>query len=202
MKKIEIPQTLSHRSPLETILENTRLSSFDYIFSKIINFSNFQLREAFKPSKNVRDILASWMETETNTMTFLISNNFMILSLYLNVLTISKDFNLIFNIFFQNYRLNQYYRNHQFCHFSTAKIPSWYMAFIRKMVFQRKSNASPINLWNKILGQLKLRVFKTENIYSTRAIYDLWTCSCRDEYKRELRQHLKLWRKFAPFPPV
>ena len=23
-----------------------------------------------------------------------------------------------------------------------------------------------------------------------------------DEYKRELRQHLKLWRKFAPFPPV
>ena len=23
---------------------------------------------------------------------------------------------------------------------------SWYMAFIRKMVFQRKSNASPINL--------------------------------------------------------
>ena len=33
------------------------------------------------------------------------------------------------------------------------------MAFIRKMVFQRKSNASPINLWNKILGQFKLRVF-------------------------------------------
>ena len=23
-----------------------------------------------------------------------------------------------------------------------------------------------------------------------------------DEYKRELRQHLKLLRKFAPFPPV
>ena len=33
------------------------------------------------------------------------------------------------------------------------------MAFIRKMVFQRKSNASPINLWNKILGQFKLRVY-------------------------------------------
>ena len=58
-EKIEIPQTLSQQSPLETILENTRLSSFDHIFSKIINFFNFQLREAFKPSKNVRDILAS-----------------------------------------------------------------------------------------------------------------------------------------------
>ena len=74
--------------------------------------------------------------------------------------------------------------------------------FIGKMVFQRKSNASPINLWNKILGQFKLRVFTTENIYSTRVIYDLWTCGCIDEYKRELRQHLKLGRKFASFPPV
>ena len=27
--KIEIPQTLSQQSPLETILENTKLSSFD-----------------------------------------------------------------------------------------------------------------------------------------------------------------------------
>ena len=113
-----------------------------------------------------------------------------------------KRFQSDFSIFFQNYPLNQHYRDHQFCHFSTAKIPSWYMAFIRKMVFQRKSNVSPINLWNKILGQLKLRVFTTENIYGTRVIYDLWTCSCRDEYKREPRQHLKLWRKFAPFPPV
>ena len=57
--KIEIPQTLSQQSPLETILENARLSSFDFIFSKIINFFNFHLREAFKPPKNVRDILAS-----------------------------------------------------------------------------------------------------------------------------------------------
>ena len=96
MKKIEIPQSLSHQSPLETVLENTRLSSFDFIFSKIINFFNFHLREALKPPKNVRDILASWMETETNTMTFLILNNFMILPLYLNVVTISQDFNLIF----------------------------------------------------------------------------------------------------------
>ena len=59
-----------------------------------------------------------------------------------------------------------------------------------------------ISLWNKILGQFKQRVFTTENIYSTRVIYDLWTCSCIDEYKPELRQHLKLWHKFAPFPPV
>ena len=97
-----------------------------------------------------------------------------------------KRFQSDFSIFFQNYPLNQHYRDHQFCHFSTAKIPSWYMAFIRKMVFQRKSNVSPINLWNKILGQLKLRVFTTENIYGTRVIYDLWTRSCIDEYKRKL----------------
>ena len=50
-EKIEIPQTLSHQSPLETILENTRLSSFDFIFSKITNFLNFHLWEAFKPPK-------------------------------------------------------------------------------------------------------------------------------------------------------
>ena len=142
------------------------------------------------------------METETNTMTFLILNNFMILSFVSKRCHNFKRFQSDFLIFFQNYPLNQYCRDHQFCHFSTAKIPSWYMAFIRKMVFQRKSNASPINLWNKILGQLKLRVFTTENIYGTRVIYDLWTCSCTDECKRELRQQLKLWRKFASFPPV
>ena len=95
-EKIEIPQTLSQQSPLETILENTRLSSFDFIFSKIINFFNFHLPEAFKPPKNVLDTLASSMETETNTMAFLILNNFMILPFYLNVVTISKVFNLIF----------------------------------------------------------------------------------------------------------
>ena len=56
--KIEIPQTLSQQSPLETISENTRLSSFDSIFSKIIIFFNFHLREAFKPPTNVLDTLA------------------------------------------------------------------------------------------------------------------------------------------------
>ena len=42
----------------------------------------------------------------------------MILLLYLNVVVISKDFNLIFYLFiyffFQNYPLSQYYRDHQF----------------------------------------------------------------------------------------
>ena len=114
----------------------------------------------------------------------------------------SKRFQSDFLIFFQNYPLNQYYRDHQFCHFSAAKIPSWYMAFIQKVIFQRNSNASPINLWKKILGQFKLQVFTTENIYGTRVIYDLWTCSGIDEYKRDIRQHLKLWRKFASFPSV
>ena len=70
----------------------------------------------------------------------------------------------IFNFFFQNYPLNQYYRDFQFYHFSTAEISYWYMAFIRKIVFQRKSNASHINLWNKILGNsnyefLQLKTF-------------------------------------------
>ena len=92
--KVEILQTLSQQSPLETILENTRLSSFDLIFSKIIIFLKFHLREALKPPKNMLDTLASSMETETNTMTFLILNNFMILPFYLKVVTISKDFNL------------------------------------------------------------------------------------------------------------
>ena len=94
-EKIEIPQTLSQQSPLETVLENTRLSLFDFIFSKIITFFfNFHLREAFKPPKKVRDILASWMETETNTMTFLVLNNFMILSSYRDVVKISREIKL------------------------------------------------------------------------------------------------------------
>ena len=58
-RKIEIPQTLSQQSPSGTILENTRLSLFDLIFSKMTDFFNFHLREAFKPPKNVFDTLAS-----------------------------------------------------------------------------------------------------------------------------------------------
>ena len=70
--KLEIRQTLSQQSPLETILENTRLSSFEFIFQKMNNFFDVYLREAFKPPKNVPGILASSMETETNTASFLI----------------------------------------------------------------------------------------------------------------------------------
>ena len=68
--KIEIPQTLSQQIPLEIFLENTRLSSFDFTFSKINNFFNVHLREALKPPKNVLGVLASSMETETNTVRF------------------------------------------------------------------------------------------------------------------------------------
>ena len=37
-----------------------------------------------------------------------------------------------------------------------------------KMVFYNKSKASSIVLWNKILGQLKVRILTTENICVTR----------------------------------
>ena len=37
-----------------------------------------------------------------------------------------------------------------------------------KMVFYRKSKASSIVLWNKILGQLKVRILTTENFCGTR----------------------------------
>ena len=101
--KIGIPQTLSQQSPLKNILENIRLSSFDLIFSTIINFFHFHLRtlkDVWGEAKNVLDTLASWMETLTNTRTFLVLKNFKILPFYLNVVTISKDFNLIFLHFF------------------------------------------------------------------------------------------------------
>ena len=72
-----------------------------------------------------------------------------------------------FLIIFQNHPLKQFYRDYQFCHFSTAKNPSWYMAFVLQMLFQRKSNPSSFNLWNKILGQFKRQVLRTENINGT-----------------------------------
>ena len=102
-------------------------------------------------------------------------------------------------ILFQNYTRNQHYREHQFWHFSTAKIPSWYMAFIRKMVFQRKSNASPINLRNKILGQFKLRGFTTENISGTFVFFDLWTCSGIETNTSENFLH-RIWNSGANSP--
>ena len=73
---------------------------------------------------------------------------------------------------FVNWNRNKYHdycdiRWYQFCHFSTAKNPFWYMAFVLQMLFQRKSNPSSFNLWNKILGQFKRQVLRTENINGT-----------------------------------
>ena len=53
------PPNFVTTQPFETILENTRLSSFDLTFSKSNYFFNFHLREALKPPKNVLDTLAS-----------------------------------------------------------------------------------------------------------------------------------------------
>ena len=132
----------------------------------------------------------------------------MILLLYLNVVVISKDFNLIFYLFiyffFQNYPLSQYYRDHQFwgvsktrgrgrglgrglsfffkeCCFrikvrvrlDTNRNPK--TAFFRKKIEPDRGTGpdpdpafllTPISekeqclpyLWNKNLGQFKLRV--------------------------------------------
>ena len=55
--KIEISQTLSQQRPLETILENTRISSFWFKFSELIIFLMFYLWPASKPPKNVLHLL-------------------------------------------------------------------------------------------------------------------------------------------------
>ena len=95
--------------------------------------------------------------------------------------------------------LIEYYRDHQFCHFSTRKsLPGTWFSLEKWYSRERAIlhlSICEIIFWSK----LKLRVFTAENIYCSRVIYDLWTCSCVDEYKRELWQHLKLWHKFASF---
>ena len=155
-----------------------------YIFQNNHFFFYFHLQEAFKPPGEKWASYPRFVNGNLNEY-----HDFSYIKQFHDPSFVSKRcynfkrFQSDFLIFFQNYPLNQYYRDHQFCHFSTAKIPSWYMAFIRKMVFQRKSNAFPINLWNKILVECKLQGFTTENIYGTCEIYDLWTCSCTDEYK-------------------
>ena len=79
-----------------------------------------------------------------------------------------KRFQSDFLIFSQNYPLNQYYRCQQFCHFSTAKIPSWYMAFIRKW-YSTERAMPPLSICEiKLWGDSNC-----ENIYGTRVIYDL-----------------------------
>ena len=67
----------------------------------------------------------------------------------------------------QIYPHKQHYQNARFRQISTAKFTTWYMDSAIKMVFYRKSKASPIVLWNKIFGQLKLRILTTEHIYGT-----------------------------------
>ena len=57
--KIEIPQTLSQQSPLETTLENTRQLICLNIFQNKQFFLNFYFREDFKPPENLLDTLAS-----------------------------------------------------------------------------------------------------------------------------------------------
>ena len=87
--KIEIPQTLSATKPFVNyfIKYKTQFVWLN-IFETNHFFFNFHLREAFKPPKNVLGTLASWMEMETNTITFLILNNFTILPFYLNVVRV------------------------------------------------------------------------------------------------------------------
>ena len=46
---------------------------------------------------------------------------------------------------------------------------------------------------------LQLKTFTVLAWFTT---FKLAVKSYIDEYKRELRQHLELWRKFAPFPPA
>ena len=46
---------------------------------------------------------------------------------------------------------------------------------------------------------LQLKTFTVLAWFTT---FELAVKSYIDEYKRELRQHLKLWRKVAPFPPA
>ena len=110
------------------------------IFPKNI-FLNFHLQEALKTPKNVLCILAWWIETETNAMTWFYDPSFVWKCSY-NF----KRFHSEFYIFFLNHPLKQFHCDYQFCHFSMAKDPSWYMAFVVQMLFQTKSNPS-FNLW-------------------------------------------------------
>ena len=103
----------------------------------------------------------------------------MILLLYLNVVTISKDFNRIFFFFSKLPSKSILSRPSIKRGVDTNRNPNPKTAFFKKKKkqiepdpgtdpdpdlalywhpSQRKSNASPINLWNKNLGQLKLRV--------------------------------------------
>ena len=116
--KIEISQTLSQQRPLETILENTRISSFWFTFSELIIFLMFYLWPASKPPKNILHLLPWQFGREPNTMTISIIHNWMTLSWYPNVTRISKDSDLNFFFF---YPLNQFIATLTFAYFKQRK---------------------------------------------------------------------------------
>ena len=183
-EKIEIPEILSHQSPLETIFENTRLSSFDFIFSKIINFFNFHLRETFKSTKNVRDILASWMETETNAMTFPTLKNFMILPLYLNVVTILKISIWVSNIF-SKLPSKSVLSRPSILSFFNGENPFLVYGFHTKNGIPEKEQC-----WNQMLGQFKLQVEILD--YNTSLtcvfVYFCRICNCYNLCTKRLKE--------------
>ena len=113
-----------------------------------------------------------------------------------------KRFQSEFLIIFQNHPLKQFYRDYQFCHFSTAKNPSWYMAFVLQMLFQRKSNPSSFNLWNKILGQFKRQVLRTENINGTCVKFTTFELAVVMTNTRVKLDSSLNSSEFDPFPPV
>ena len=117
------PQTLSQKSPLETISEITRLSSFDFIFSKIIFFFfNFHLQEAFKPPGEKWASYPRFMNGNLNEY-----HDFSYIKQFHDHSFVSKRcynfkrFQSDFLIFFQNYPLTECYRDHQFCQFQRRK---------------------------------------------------------------------------------
>ena len=84
-----------------------------YVFKNKQLF-NVHLREAFTPPKYVLGILvASWMETETNTVSFFYIKQLYDPSFVSKRCYNFKRFQSDFFFFFQNYPLNQYYRDHQ-----------------------------------------------------------------------------------------
>ena len=70
----------------------------------------------------------------------------MALPLQSAVIKIGKDSNLNFFKKIQIYPHKQHYQNARFRQISTAKFTTWYMDSAIKMVFYRKSKASPIVL--------------------------------------------------------
>ena len=128
-------------------------------------FLIFTHGKALEPLKNVLRICDSCKKTKTIIKTISILHNSMTLPfLQSTVIRIDKRFKPEFLKNFQIYPPKQHYQKARFWKISTTKLPTWYMDSAVKMVFYRRCKASSIVLWNRILGQLKLRI----NIYGTR----------------------------------